>query len=604
MKKAVVVLLLALVLAVAGCGKSGTKPREDTDAPPANPASTESTLAAPTAASTEAALAAPGAAHQSPAGVEAPLTPAELGAKSLEGANPAPVVDAKITDGGTLTRRFSSDPDSLNPVTGRDYYGMLINELVTDSLAKRNFDTFEYEPRLARSWEISSDHLSYTFHLRDDVKWQDGVPFTSDDVVYTFDRIMDPKVDAPQARNYFTDVESVTAPDKYTVVFKWKKPYFLGFPTCAEFVPVARHVFDTGVDFNSHPAGRAPVGNGMYRFVNWKTSEQITLERNEGYYGRKPHIKRTVFRIVPDDNAALLMASSGVIDVLGVRPDQWVKDIDKDIFRRDFNRYYYYDGEGSYGYIGWNARRPYFADRRVRLAMTHLVDREGIRRNLLYGLAQIVTGTFYIYSPDYDPSIKPWPYDPAEAARLLDEADWKDHDGDGIRDKMVDGQSVKFTFTYMFPAGGTLSQKTGELLQEQLKKAGVEMNIRPLEWATFLERLNEGDFDAVTLGWALSVEQDPYQLWHSSQIGQRGSNSVAFRNAEADSVIEQARVEFDAAKRHELYHRFDAILHDEQPYTFLFTTPSLAIVNKRVHNVVPHKMRLDSREWYIPAELQ
>jgi peptide/nickel transport system substrate-binding protein len=601
MKKAVVALVLALVLAVAGCGKSGTKPLEKAGAPPANPASTESALAAPMATSTEAALAAPGSTHQSSAGSPGEPTPAELGAKSLEGANPAPVADARITDGGTLVWRFHAEPDTLNPLTGQDAYTASILGLVTDSLAARNLDTLEFEPRLAEKWELSEDHLTYTFHLRKDVKWQDGAPFTSADVVYSYQTMMNPKVNSPHLRNYFIDLEGVTAPDDYTVVFKWKKPYFLSFSTSAEIPVLAKHIFDTGEEFNLHPAGRRPMGNGMFKFVRWTTNEEVVLERNEDYYGRKPHIKRIIIRFIPDDNSAILQASSGGVDFLALRPETWVKELQKDVFRENFNRYYYY--EPNYSYIGWNERRPYFADKRVRCAMAELVDRDGILKEILYGLAKKVTGTFYINSEDYSPEIMPLPYDPEDAKKLLDEAGWIDHDGDGIRDKAVDGQPVKFSFNFMYPSSSVTAQRIGVLLQEQLRAVGIVMNLQNREWATFTGSLNEGSFDAVTLGWSLGVEQDPYQLWHSSQVSQ-GSNYISFKNAELDKIIEEARTEFDPAKRHALYHRFNGIVHDEQPYTFLFCTPALEILNKRFHNVIVHKLGLDIRDWHVPADQQ
>lgn len=566
MKKAILAVLVAAAL-MCGCPRSGTGPAPSDD----------------------------GADGGASSGA------ADLGAQSLSGANPPPVVDQVVEDGGTLLRRFNAEPDTLNPLTGRDAYGSALMGYITDSLATRNPDTLEWEPQLAESWESSEDHLSYIFHLRSDVKWHDGEPFTSADLVYSFEKVMDPAVDAPHLRSYYQDLESVTAPDDRTVVFTWKKPYFLSFNFSAGFPVLPKHVFDDGTDFNTHPASRAPVGNGMYRFAGWGTNEEIVLERNEDYHGRKPHIKRMVVRFVPDNNSALMQAGGGVIDYMGVQPEQWVNELTADVYQRNFNRYYYYTP--NYNYIGWNLRRPFFAEKKVRLAMTHLVHREAILQEILYGLGRIVTGTFYMNGEDYSADIEPWPYDPDAARRLLDESGWVDTDDDGIRDKLIDGESVPFTFNFMYPSGSNLAEKVGILLQGELKKLGVEMNIQNREWAIFTERLNEGDFDAVTLGWSLGIEQDPYQLWHSSQVD-RGSNFIAFRNDEIDGIIEAARVEFDAEKRHELYDRFNRIVHDEQPYTFLFCRPNLEIVNNRFHNVIVHTLGLDHRDWYVPPALR
>ncbi len=573
MKRLFVAVVLSIVVAAAGCGKSGTKTPEEI-------ASTDSVVTAP----------------------DGKLTPAELGRQSLVGANPAPVVDKVVTDGGTLVRRYNAEPDTLNPLTSTDAYASALLSLMTDSLASRNRDTLEFEPELAESWELSDDHLTYTFHLRKDVRWHDGKPFTAADVIYSFEKITDTTVNAPSIRNYYRDLQSVVAPDDYTVVFTWAKPYFLSFESSATMPIVPKHIFDDGQDFNTHPAGRTPVGNGMYRFVEWKTNQELVLQRNEDYYGRKPHIKKIITVFTPDDNAALIQASSGDIDTMGVRIEQWVNELQTDTLRQKFNRYSY--DERYYSYIGWNERRPFFSDRRVRLAMTQLTNREAILESIYYGLGKIVTGTFFIHSDSYSPEIKPWPYDPVEGARLLDEAGWTDHDSDGIRDKAIDGKTVKFEFDFMFPSGSKTAEKIGVLLQEELKKAGVIVNLRNLEWAAFLQRLDNADFDAVTLAWSLSIEQDPYQLWHSSQIAEGGSNYVAFKNDELDSLIEQARTEFDPEKRNALYHRFNEIVHEEQPYTFLFCPPATAIVNKRFHNVIVHTLGLDVRDWYVPAAMQ
>ncbi|MHC4714501.1 MAG: peptide-binding protein [Planctomycetota bacterium] len=569
-----------------GCGKTGAPPPEESP-PPAEAPPGEGPAESP-----------PG---ESPTEPPAPSAPDDPVAKAMEGANPPAVVDDVITDGGTLINRFRAEPDTLNFLTGRDAYGSAIQGLINDSLIGRDIDTLEWEPRIAESWEISEDKLTFTFHMRKDVRWHDGKPVTAEDVVYSFKTMMDPKVDAPQIRGYYQDCESVTAPDPYTVVFKWKKPYFLSFNFSGGMTILPKHVFDTGEDFNSHPAGRAPLGNGMFRFISWETGERITLERNEDYYREKPHIKNITVFFIPDNNTALLQARSGAVDNMTVQANQWVKDLGADVYREKFNRYYYYSP--NYRYIGYNFKRPYFADKRVRRAMTHLVNREAILEHILYGLGKIVTGTFYVDGPDYSAEIEALPYDPAEARRLLDEAGWVDHDGDGIRDKTIDGEVVKFSFSLMYGSQLELSEQIGVLFQEELGKLGIEMNVQRLEWAIFTEKLNEGDFDAVTLGWMLGLEQDPYQLWHSTQV-ERGSNFISYANAEIDDIIMKARVEFDAEKRRVLYHRFNEIIHEEQPYTFLFCQPELEILDRRFHNVIVHNLGLRMRDWYVPAELQ
>ncbi len=225
-----------------------------------------------------------------------------------------------------------------------------------------------------------------------------------------------------------------------------------------------------------------------------------------------------------------------------------------------------------------------------------LLDRQTILDKLLFGLGIVVSGSSYVNSPDYDAQIAPYPYDPQEAVRLLEEAGWVDHDGDGVRDR--DG--IPFSFEFLIAAGSKFAEQLATIFQENLKRVGIQMEIRRLEWAVFIQKIQSRDFDACTLGWSLSWETDPYQIWHSSQRA-GGSNFVGFAHDEADRLIEGARQEFDSERRRRLYHRLHRILHEEQPYTFLFTTKALIAVHRRIENVNVYPMGVAPRQWRIRA---
>jgi peptide/nickel transport system substrate-binding protein len=246
-------------------------------------------------------------------------------------------------------------------------------------------------------------------------------------------------------------------------------------------------------------------------------------------------------------------------------------------------------------------RKPMFADKRVRKALTMLLDRELIRETISYGLTQQVTDPFFIFSVEHNPRLQPLPFDPEQAKQLLDEAGWIDTNGDGIRDK--DG--VPFRFEMLFASGIPSDEQMGTVYQEELKRAGIDMQLRPLEWATLLERTHARNFDAYRLAWfGPTTEEDPYQIWHSSQA-ENGSNYVGFASAEADEIMEKARLEFDHEKRANMYHRLSEIIYEEQPYTFLFTRQTLAAVQRRFHGVKVYKLAgLDQREWWVPLSLQ
>jgi len=507
-------------------------------------------------------------------------------------------VDSEPADGDWLIYHLGSEPATLNPITARDAYESRINgNNIYESLVKRDNKSLEIVPQLAESWEISEDKLTFTFKIKKDIKWHDGKPFSSADVVFSFDKIMDPKVDSAQLKGYYQEIQKVEALDDYTVKFTYARPYFLALEFCGGMPIVPKHIFEKG-DFNKNPAGRHPIGTGPYKFSKWETGRQVVLVKNNEYWGEKPKINKIVFKIINDSNVAFQVLRKGELDFAGLTPIQWEKQSKTKKFEKIFDKYAYF--RPNYSYIGWNLDRPFFSDKRVRKAMTHLVDKDLILEKILYNLGATVTNPFYIKSKEYDNTIKPIEFSPDKAKSLLNESGWIDSDSDGIRDK----NGLRFEFEFLVPNGSDTSEKISTILKEEMDKVGILMNIRKIEWAVFVQRLNERKFDAVTLSWSMGVESDPYQIWHSSQKSSGGSNFVGFKNAEADKIIEEARKEFNENKRIELYKKFANIVHDEQPYTFLFCGKSPVAVSNRFKDVNVYPLGLDFLEWYVPAELQ
>lgn len=489
-----------------------------------------------------------------------------------------------------LVWHLSAEPDTLNPITATDVYSSRIDSFLFDNLLKRNNETLAFEPQLAERWSISEDKRVLTFYLRPGIRWHDGVPVTVDDIIYSYQRIMDPAVDAAHMRVYYQEIEKVIKVSERVVEFVFRRPYFMALNFCSGIPIVPRHLYENGENFNQHSQARAPVGNGPYRFVHWKTGRSIRLERNPDYWGPRPRIKEIEFRIIPEDTVALQVLKKGGLDLAGLSPIQWVRQTDSKRFQEHFAKYKYYTP--GYSFIGWNMRRPYFKDKRVRRALTQLVDRASILRTLNFGLGKIVTGPFYVEGPDYNHEVKPYSYDPEKAAALLAEAGWSDHNGNGILDK--NGQ--EFSFEFLIPSGRRFAEQLATIIKEDYRKAGIQVEIRKLEWALFTQKLNDHSFDAVTLGWAFGFEQDPYQVWHSSQA-ERGSNFVGYQDEESDRWIEQARVLFDREERAALYHKLHARIHELQPYTFLFANPSLVALDRRFQNVRVYPVGLDPLEW-------
>ena len=538
--------------------------------------------------------------------------------------------DRTPVEGDWLVLAFEAEADKLNRVLSTNAYTGYIMEgsmgsMVAEYLLGYDPETWRVEkPLLAESYpEISEDHLTYIFTLREGVRWHDGEPFSAEDVLFSIKATMNPFADSAELRGYFADLANVVVEGR-TIRFEMSQPYWLNADMLGSTLPIVpKHVYDPegvldqysyadiltaserndetlrawGEAFNRHPANRSPVGTGPYRFESWDSGSELVLVRNEDYWGENAYLDRIVIRFITDATAALTALKAGEIDfnhrLTSIQYAQQTSGAD---FEAQFEKTTY--KVPSYYYIGWNPQRPFFADKRVRQAMTMLIPRQDIIDNLRFGLAEIATSHFNPSSADFNPNLEPFPHDPDRAAALLDEAGWVDSDGDGIRDK--DG--VKFSFEYLGSAGSQFTEQLIPIMKEAFARVGIEMTERRLEFTVVVESMRDKRFDAFGGAWVSPLAGDPHQLWHSSSSENRGSNFVSFINAEADRLIEAARLEFDSEKRKELYWRFQELVHEEQPYTFLFYPEESAAYHRRFQQVdfLPVRPGYDLTKWFVP----
>ncbi len=527
---------------------------------------------------------------------------------SSEGGQTAKNGNADVTGppeyGDTLVTFVDAEPAMLHPhLALTDGTGNYIAGFITEALLKVNNDTLAFEPHLAKSWEVSEDHLTYTFVLRDDVTFSDGVSFTAKDVLFTWDAINDPNHDTAPVRSYLSDVERCEVVDDYTVRFHVKKPYFGHLLMLSGLTIMPAHVFKDGEDFNTHWYNRKPIGTGPYVFDRWDTGQRIVLTRNKTYWDEKPFLDKREFKIVTDANSGLQLLLRHELDVMDFQGEMWNRQTTKPEFEAEFHKVIP-DSPlpgylSRYNYIGWNTRKPMFQDKRVRQALTMLFDRQLIIDTIWGGLGTVITGPSYHKAPEYNQAVEAWPFDPKAAAKLLDEAGWIDTDKDGVRDK----NGVPFSFELGYGSGIQEYDQLGTVYQEELKRAGIEVKLNPLEWATFSERIHNRKFDACMLAWLNGLSTDPYQLWHSSQA-ESGSNYPGLKNDEVDQILDDARLEFDRDVRIKMYHRMHEILHEEQPYIFLYARPGMTAIDKRVQGIKLYPAGLDPLEWWVPKSMQ
>ena len=550
-------------------------------------------------------------------------------------------------NGDWLVIHSLSDPEQLNPLTSSDASSSEVNGFIFESLLSRNPRTLELKPLIAESRpEISENKLAYTFKIRKDARFQDGRPVTGEDVLFSVKAIKCPFVNAPFLRVYFNSVLDAELLDPYTIRFSIKEPYFLNESVLGGITVLPRHHYDPenllqrvtvreliqdpaklpsevkkfGEQFNRNYNAlrnsqvstnlRNPLGSGPYKFSSWKTGREIELVRDANYWGTgkegldQPHVDRLKFRIVNNMDAALTRLKSGSLDYVEVlQPVQVVRGTNSERFNREFKKYEYY--APTYTYIGWNNNHPIFSDKRVRQAMTYMTDRKQIVKSVLFGLGEVVDSHIYLFRPEYDKDLVSYPFDPSKAVRLLNEAGWKDTDGDGILDKVIDGKKIPLRFEIKINSGNAVRKSVALVLLDEVKKHGIAASVRELDWTIFLNDVKNHQFDAVVLGWSMSTtEPDAYQVWHSSQAANKGSNAISYKNARVDAILEQYRREFDPQKRIELYKEFQQILHDEQPYTFLHVRKTVSAVHRRFQGVEVFPDGLKPIDWWVPVAAQ
>ncbi|WP_020675649.1 peptide-binding protein [Geopsychrobacter electrodiphilus] len=499
--------------------------------------------------------------------------------------------------GDTFIEGSIGDASTLLPILASDSASSEINGLVYNGLVRYD-GNLQVVGDLAESWEISTDNLTITFHLRHGVKWHDGAPFTSADVLYTYQLYVDPETPTAYAESY-RQVKKAETPDDFTFRVTYEQPYAPALMSWGMSV-LPKHLLE-GKKITESTLARHPVGTGPYHFVEWQGGEKIVLEANRDYFEGSPYIKRFVFRIIPDTSTQFLELQTGGLDFMSLSPLQYDRQTDTPAFQRLFNKYRYLSF--GYTYLGYNLKRPMFQDRRVRQALAYAIDKQEIIDGVLLGYGKAATGPYKADAWVYNPNVKRYPYNPEKARQLLAEAGWVDSDGDGILDK----QGAAFSFTIVTNQGNDLRSKAGEIIQRRFKEVGVDVKLRVIEWATFLkEFINPGNFDATILGWSGSPEPDQYEIWHSSKTGPRELNFIGYKNPEVDALLEKGRRIFDQAKRKQVYDRFQEILAEDQPYTFLFVPEALPAVARRFHGIKPTAagIRYNFNKWYVPKGRQ
>ncbi len=540
------------------------------------------------------------------------------------------------------------DPDGLNPLTSNAANSLYIQNNIFCKLLVYDPQTLKLTPQLAVSLpDIKrleegpyAGGMSLTFEINPDAVWDNGQPVTADDYVFTIKAIRNPKVNSAQIRPYFDFIEKIEVDannkKKFTVFSKTR--YFRAEESCGQetFVLPEYHYDpenimrnytieqlgnpdnstelknDAGIkrfaeSFNdpkyANQKGQI-VGCGAYNFVEWVTRERIVLERKKDWWGDKHQDNkvlvakppRIIYKTIPDLTAAVLNAKDGQLDV--IRSIQPTKFID---LKDDANFHSTFDlsspEQFAYHYIGFNCKRPQFEDKRVRRAITHLINRDEMIESIFESLAIKTNGPINPNKEYYNTNLKDIIYDIEKAKSLLAEAGWKDVDNDNILDKTIRGKKETMKIDFKYNQGNMIRKSIGQLLKDEAIRVGIEITLTPVDFSTLLEDGDKRNFDLLALAWVKTPGLDDMkQVWHSESDVEGGSNRLGFGNAKSDAIIDEIRTTLDPEVRKKLYYEIQQIIYDEQPCVFLFVPRELIAIHNRFGGTETSPMRPGYRE--------
>jgi peptide/nickel transport system substrate-binding protein len=505
-------------------------------------------------------------------------------------------------DGGVLSYGEYGRPATLDPITSNEMISVRITELVFNGLVAID-EKQEIVPDLAERWEASKDGRTYTFFLRKDVTWhpregEDGRPFTADDVVFTHNIMMHPRTITPLKVRY-EFIEKVEKLDDHAVQFTLKRP-ILNALAKFSFKVIPKHgpanpLYLTRED----PFVQHPIGTGPYILRNITADREVILVANEKYFRGRSHIDKFIAKPFADQNIMSQALMFNAIDMIVLVNTRDLPEIqgDKRFVLQPYNAL-------SYAFFGYNLRNPLLADKRVRRAFTHAVNREEMLEAFFNKQGTIISGPFAPGSWAYNLDVQPLPYDPQRAIALLNEAGFTPGP-DGVMQK--DGKKLALSLKVPIEKESEAVKRVVLAFQNYLKSVGVTVRVEFKEWQAWKEDVfSQHEFDIILASWVFDDSADISSLFHSAEIGAWKNNFGGYSNPEVDGLIVESKLTLDHEKRRTINRKLHALLADEAPYTFLWTLTNYGAYHKKVRRVAihPYKFFLFADEWFIPESEQ
>jgi peptide/nickel transport system substrate-binding protein len=462
------------------------------------------------------------------------------------------------TAGKPLVIAFDTSPTNLDARVGADQASGRVFDLVYAGLVKFTPES-GHAPDLAEKWEIAPDGKTLTFHLRPNLKFQDGRPLTAKDVEFTYTSMMAESFNSPKKSGY-ASVASFKAVDDRTFVITMNEP------NAGMLDNLTVGIVPQGADANAFKT--KPIGAGPYKVVEFRPDDRVVLQGFDGYHGGAPKIRDVTIRIIPDATTRVLELRNGSIDfVLNAVPYDMVPRFTSG------GEFQVIEEPGSaYQYLAFNMRDPILKDVRVRRAVAHGIDRERIVKDLLLGHGRIAESMLPAAHWAGATNLPTYPYDVNRAKQLLDEAGRRDPDGDGPQ--------PRFKLVYKTSTDAEANQQA-QMIQQMLRQIGVEVEIQSNEFGTFLEDVQKGNFQLFSLRRAGVADPDFYSAIFSQEaLPPEGQNRGYYVNPELDRLLEQARATFDQGQRKQLYQQVQQTLATDLPYVSLYHRANIAIMKK------------------------
>ena len=484
------------------------------------------------------------------------------------------VISSALLSASTLQLSISSSPSRINPLLATDSASAEVAGYLFNGLVK-----FDKNGRivgdLAENFSFE-DNTTLLVTLRKNVQWHDGKPFGADDVIYTYNLLHSPKLVTPY-KDDFKYVKSVEKLDAYHLKISYSQPYFKALSIWMMGI-LPRHLWANVKDPMTASLNKLPVGTGPYMLARpFKVNERIVLEGNPDYFIHPPYIEHINLHYIGDPSTQFITLKSKALDIGGVDPLQVERQLDG-----DFRSYYRLieQPSHSYTYLGFNLRRKKFRDRRVREAIASAIDRKEIIDLLFFSHGTVCQGPFMPGSGAYPKDLKSRQYDPAKSRALLKELGYDpDH---------------PLRFEVVTNTGNDTRINAAQIIQHQLRKVGIEMKIRTMEWQAFLNTVvMPHRFEAVLMGWSLSLTPDAYSIWHSDGDRKGGFNFIGYHNPEVDRLIIESEKIIDPIKFAKNYQKLFHLIVDDYPYVFLYIPNSITAVNKKIKGIEPSIIGID-----------